>query len=147
MGEAAGVPLHLPAHYKYRFWEGICVHIMCMLLTITITFSWDHFCKWKIQCFSRQKNLYFAFNAFWDRENKGLQINSFQGSVRALNMSEALPLSYNAEIFLYKPLRPKCFFQFEIIINVLVSSFRFIWIPMLWVYIIIEWVIINILLL
>ena len=26
------------------------------------------------------------------------------------------------------------FFQFEIIINVFVSSFRFIWIPMLWVY-------------
>ena len=26
------------------------------------------------------------------------------------------------------------FFQFEIIITVLVSSFRFIWIPMLWVY-------------
>ena len=26
------------------------------------------------------------------------------------------------------------FFQFEIIINVSVSSFRFIWIPMLWVY-------------
>ena len=26
------------------------------------------------------------------------------------------------------------FFQFEIIINVLVNSFRFIWIPMLWVY-------------
>ena len=28
----------------------------------------------------------------------------------------------------------KCFFQFDIIINVLVSSFRFIWIPMLLVY-------------
>ena len=28
----------------------------------------------------------------------------------------------------------KGFFQFEIIINGLVSSFRFIWIPMLWVY-------------
>ena len=26
------------------------------------------------------------------------------------------------------------FFQFEIIINVLFSSFRFIWIPILWVY-------------
>ena len=32
---------------------------------------------------------------------------------------------YNAEILLYKPLRLK-FFQFEIIINVLASSFRFI---------------------
>ena len=33
---------------------------------------------------------------------------------------------YNAEIFLYKPWRPKGFFQFEIIINVLVSFFPFI---------------------
>ena len=40
----------------------------------------------------------------------------------------------NAEIFLYKPWKPKGFFQFEIIINILVSSFRFIWIPMLWFY-------------
>ena len=34
----------------------------------------------------------------------------------------------------YKSWRPKGLFQFEIIINVLVNSFRFIWIPMLWVY-------------
>ena len=32
---------------------------------------------------------------------------------------------YNAGIFLYKPWRPKGFFQFEIIINVLVSSASF----------------------
>ena len=30
--------------------------------------------------------------------------------------------------------RPKGFFQFEIITNVLVSSIYFIWIPMLWIY-------------
>ena len=43
--------------------------------------------------------------------------------------------SYNAEIFLHKPWRPKGFsILFEIVINVLVRSFRFIWIPMLWVY-------------
>ena len=35
---------------------------------------------------------------------------------------------YTTELFLYKL---KSFFQFEIIINVLVSSFRFILIPML----------------
>ena len=35
---------------------------------------------------------------------------------------------YNDELFLYKPRRLKLFFQFEIIINVLVSSFQFIWI-------------------
>ena len=33
---------------------------------------------------------------------------------------------YNAGLFLYKPLETKGFFQLEIIINVLVSSFRFI---------------------
>ena len=37
-------------------------------------------------------------------------------------------------IFLYKPLTPKGCFQSEIIINVSVSSSRFIWIPMFWVY-------------
>ena len=41
---------------------------------------------------------------------------------------------YNAEIFVYKAWRSKGFFQFKIIINVLVSSFWVIWIPMLWVY-------------
>ena len=39
----------------------------------------------------------------------------------------------NGEIVLYKPWKPRSLFPFEIIINVLVSSFRFIWIPMLWV--------------
>ena len=42
---------------------------------------------------------------------------------------------YNAEIFLYKPWRPNVFlFQFKIIINGLIRSFRFIWIPISWVY-------------
>ena len=35
--------------------------------------------------------------------------------------------------FVCKPWKPKGIFPFEIIINVLVSSFCFIWIPMLWV--------------
>ena len=43
-------------------------------------------------------------------------------------------LNYSAELFVYKQWRPNIFFQFEIIINVLVFSFLFIWIPMLWVY-------------
>ena len=33
---------------------------------------------------------------------------------------------YSAELCLYKPWRPKVFFQFEIITNVLVSSFHVI---------------------
>ena len=43
-------------------------------------------------------------------------------------------ITVNAELILYKPWSPKGFIQFEIIINVLVSSFWFIWIHMLWVY-------------
>ena len=39
-----------------------------------------------------------------------------------------------AEIILCDSWRPKDYFQFEIIINVLVSSFWLIWIPMWWVY-------------
>ena len=45
-----------------------------------------------------------------------------------------IPLTLTSWIILYKPWRPKGLFQFEIIINVFVSSFWFIWIPMLWVY-------------
>ena len=37
---------------------------------------------------------------------------------------------WNSEIFLYKPCRP-IFFQFHVLWNDLVTSFRFIWIPML----------------
>ena len=40
----------------------------------------------------------------------------------------------SAELFLFKPWEPKVFFQFEIIINILISSFWFIWIPMLYFY-------------
>ena len=42
-------------------------------------------------------------------------------------------LTLEALIFLLKTVQTKGFL-FEIIINVLVSSFWFIWIPMLWVY-------------
>ena len=42
---------------------------------------------------------------------------------------------YHAELFLCESWKLKGFFQFEIIIYFLVNSaFRFIWIPMLWVY-------------
>ena len=43
-------------------------------------------------------------------------------------------LTLKAQIFLYKPCILKCFFQFEIFINVFVGSSWFIWIPMLWVH-------------
>ena len=41
---------------------------------------------------------------------------------------------YSEELFLYKPWRTKDFIKFEYIINVLASSFWFIWISLLWVY-------------
>ena len=42
---------------------------------------------------------------------------------------------YPLQIFLYKPSRPKGLFQFEIIMNVLASYFRFIWIHIFNMYI------------
>ena len=50
------------------------------------------------------------------------------------NNNETVVNPWSAEMFLYKPWRPKGFSQFKVIIKVLVSSFWFIWIPMLWVY-------------
>ena len=41
---------------------------------------------------------------------------------------------WSAEIFFYTPWKPKGYFQFESILNVLVCFFWFIWMPMLWVY-------------
>ena len=50
---------------------------------------------------------------------------------------EFISWQYRGSYGSYKPWKPKGFFQFEIIINVLFSRFsyfRLIWIPMLWVY-------------
>ena len=41
---------------------------------------------------------------------------------------------HNAGLISCESWKPKGFNQFESIINVLVSSFWFIWIPVLWVY-------------
>ena len=50
--------------------------------------------------------------------------------VKNLNLVTLTPLKY----FCINHGAQRFFCQFEIIINVLVSSFRFIWIPILWVY-------------
>ena len=42
--------------------------------------------------------------------------------------------AYNAEIFFIQIMATKRFFTFEITMYVLVSSFRLIWILILWVY-------------
>ena len=52
-------------------------------------------------------------------------------SMQMLRMHMVSP--YNARLCVFKPWRRKLFFQFEISINDLVSSFRSIWIPMLWI--------------
>ena len=54
--------------------------------------------------------------------------------VTATFITRVNPLTLKALNIFIKPWRPRGFIQFEIIINVLVSSFWFIWIPMLWVY-------------
>ena len=65
-------------------------------------------------------------------------INTLQDYLkyRAIDLSREMPYinPWNAKIYLYKSWKPKGCVQFKIIINVLVSSFRFIWIPMLRVY-------------
>ena len=50
---------------------------------------------------------------------------------KAASWSQPSQLSCNSCVW---TMETKGFFQFEIIINVLVSCLRFIWIPMLWVY-------------
>ena len=65
----------------------------------------------------------------------GDQIDETKRVIRKSVYSRArLYKRFNRNIF-YKPWRPKVFFQYGIIINVLVMSFRFIWIPMLWVHV------------
>ena len=51
-----------------------------------------------------------------------------------LRCSDCAYNPYNAGVFVYKPWGTRGYFQFEIIINVLVNSFRFSRIPMVWVY-------------
>ena len=47
-------------------------------------------------------------------------------SIGLPHITVSLNSSYNADIFVYKLRRPKDFFLFEIVINVQVSSFRFV---------------------
>ena len=78
------------------------------------------------------------------------RVNAPSGPDNELDNIGVIPRSLPFEsraVFTYPPLTlealdyfcknqegQRCFFQFETIINVLVSSFRFIWIPMSWVY-------------
>ena len=65
----------------------------------------------------------------WGRWSVGNRMNTY------LHFALQSPLTLKAlNIFLYKPWIPKGLIQFEIIRKVLVSSFWFIWIPMLWGY-------------
>ena len=73
-----------------------------------ITSYWSQINKYNGSCVSLQ----------WDTTSRGNECFKFW-----IN-------PYNAEVFLHKPWRPKC----KTIKNVLFSSFRFIWIQMLWVY-------------
>ena len=74
------------------------------------------------------------FYAFKNRKKWYMAPFSFNTTISTPLISHSPLTLTTLKIFLYKPWRPKGFFQFEIIINVSVSSFRFIWIPMLWVY-------------
>ena len=67
-------------------------------------------------------------------ENRSNKLYLLSRSSQSTDDRRFLFNPWSAE-FCYKNLGGQnIFFQFEIIINVLVSSFRFIWIHMLWVY-------------
>ena len=63
--------------------------------------------------------------------NKLVMVHAFKSTRPYLYMTFTLTAP---KYFCINHGNQRFFIQFEIIINVLVSSFRFIWIPMLWVY-------------
>ena len=81
--------------------------------------------------------MYVAYNAllfFNHTLNHGIKNPEFIRTPIKLPRGGTNHPLLSAEITLYKPERSKVFFNYEIITNVLVSSFRFICIPVLWVY-------------
>ena len=64
---------------------------------------------------------------FNNHDNLAGEFRDFS-AVQALDVFQNLSLRALKYFYRYKPWKPKGFFQFKIIINVLVSSFRFIWI-------------------
>ena len=58
---------------------------------------------------------------------------STQGKKKMLKTAVDVTIALEVLKIFYTNQETKYFFQFDIIINTLVSSFRFIWIPMLWV--------------
>ena len=65
-------------------------------------------------------------------------VNSSFNIITSLHSSQVWPEqilnNLSAEMVLYKSRDQMVFFQFDIIGNILVSSFFFIWIPIFWVY-------------
>ena len=94
----------------YRHWAHLTTQYTQLITSPAMTQGWpNHFDG--ILTLNQRYNLTLLYSDY----NRGECGTSFK----------------SAEI---KTKRPTGFFQFQIIIPVLVSSFRFIWIPMLWVY-------------
>ena len=66
---------------------------------------------------------FWNFGGVWNRDACALAIAPRPLPFSSTNTPLSLFNPYNADIFLYKAWRPKDFFQFEIIINVLASQF------------------------
>ena len=62
-------------------------------------------------------------------------MNDVLSGHRVVQLKQWARLTLTTLNILYKPWGPKSYFQFKIIINVLVSFVRFILIPMSWVYV------------
>ena len=90
---------------------------------------------WSLCCYTKRGSTQYRFFTSGRGRNVlflwNLNMESHPAGSKNSPMS-AYP--QNAEIFV-STMETKGFFHFEIIINVLESSFRFIWIPMFWVHV------------
>ena len=93
-----------------------------------------------VEWMTNYRNLsYFVNPLFWSivwvwRAEMSSKKNQSQGLIQKVERGFDSSLNFNpyhAEIFLCKPWESTGYFQFEIIINVIVSYFCLIWIPML----------------
>ena len=81
--------------------------------------------------------MYVDLHAYMWHQYNQLEWRHYTLVVPGPDMTIFLPLILtltSLKYHLFKPWRLKLFLQFEITLNVLISSFRFIWIHMLWVY-------------
>ena len=102
---------------------------MLCLATATRNFKWlkiTHICLIWAEIFLKFSHTFHTQKLWFGGLTKKYKNDNSRGQIRVN--------PYNAEKIMFKSWKPKGFNQIESIINVWVSSFWFIWIPLLWVY-------------